>query len=287
VRYASPLSFQRILSKSQWKNVSSDQHNIGIQFVEKPWEPLRAIPVDREGEFVYTLRPRSDKFPRRLLCEITVVDNTKIITIRSTYKIENLTLYPLELMLVNDAGQPIHPLHKIIPGNDFSVPIEAVTKSRIVIQPDRKYTIGPVFDGGNGFTEGFGYKWCSPVRWEDLISKKGFIMKCLHSDPKEAAFRFQAWVQTDSGEIARFVGIYQTKTLGLNKFFRKYPRINLKLRAPLELENLLPYDVEYRIYDKNTDQNWKSYLRKGGVMPIHSVELGHFILLNVTMQDTG
>jgi len=57
--------------------------------------------------------------------------------------------------------------------------------------------------------------------------------------------------------------------------------------APLELENLLPYNLEYRIYDKNTDQNWQSYLRKGGVMPVHSVELGHFVLLNVTIQDTG
>ena len=57
--------------------------------------------------------------------------------------------------------------------------------------------------------------------------------------------------------------------------------------APLELENLLPYNLEYRIYDRNTDQNWRSYLRKGGVMPVHSVELGHFVLLNVTIQDTG
>ena len=69
--------------------------------------------------------------------------------------------------------------------------------------------------------------------------------------------------------------------------YRKLPKINLRLRAPLELENLLPYNLEYRIYDKDTDQNWRSYLRKGGVMPVHSVELGHFILLNVNVQDTG
>ena len=68
---------------------------------------------------------------------------------------------------------------------------------------------------------------------------------------------------------------------------RKYPKINLKLRAPLEIENLLPCNLEYRIYDKNTDQNWRSYLRQGGIMPVHSVELGHFILLNVNVQDTG
>jgi vacuolar protein sorting-associated protein 13A/C len=67
----------------------------------------------------------------------------------------------------------------------------------------------------------------------------------------------------------------------------KSPKIKLKLRAPIELENLLPYNIQYRIYDKNADQNWKSYLRKGGVMPVHSVELGHLVLLNVEVQDTS
>lgn len=54
----------------------------------------------------------------------------------------------------------------------------------------------------------------------------------------------------------------------------------------MELENLLPYNLDYRIYDKDTDQNWRSYLRKGGVMPVHSVELRHLVLLNVDVQDT-
>lgn len=67
---------------------------------------------------------------------------------------------------------------------------------------------------------------------------------------------------------------------------RRYPKIDLSLRAPIELENLLPYNLQYRIYDKDTDQNWRSYLRKGGVMPVHSVELGHLVLLNVEIQET-
>lgn len=96
------------------------------------------MPVDREGEFVFSLRPRLQKYPDRLLCEVKVVDNTKIVTIRSTYKVENLTLYPLELMLVDDSGHPVYSLEKIVPGQEFSLPIEAVTKHRIRIQPDRE-----------------------------------------------------------------------------------------------------------------------------------------------------
>ncbi|KAF8898743.1 hypothetical protein BD779DRAFT_1795358 [Infundibulicybe gibba] len=239
--------------KTMRENVStSSQHLIGVQFIGKSWEQLRGIPVDREGEFVFSLRPRTDKYPFRLLCEVTVVDNIKIITIRSTYKIKNDTLYPLEMTLVDDGGRPAYSLEKILPGQDFSLPIEAVTRHRIRIQPD----------------QGFGYKWCVPIRWEDIIAQQGFTIKCPHTNPKEPAFRFQAWAQVDSNDP------------------RKSPKINLKLKAPLELENLLPFNLEYRIYDKDSGHHWRSYLRAGGIMPVHSAELGHFILLSITVQDT-
>ncbi|KIM85199.1 hypothetical protein PILCRDRAFT_817197 [Piloderma croceum F 1598] len=243
-----------------WKTMrehvaSSGQHSIAIRFVGKPWEELRGVPVDREGEFTFSLRPRSEKYSNRLLCEVKVQDNVKVVTIRSTYKIENQTLYPLELTLVDDSGHPVYSLEKIVPGQSYSLPIEAVTLNKIRLQPD----------------QGFGYKWCSAIRFEDLVAKKGFTIRCPHTDPKEAAFRFQAWVETDGNDSTS----------------KKCPKINLKLRAPLELENLLPYNLQYRIYDKDADQNWRSYLRKGGIMPVHSVELGHLVLLNLDVQDTA
>ncbi|KAK0233092.1 hypothetical protein IW262DRAFT_1304036 [Armillaria fumosa] len=233
---------------------SSGQHCIGVQVVGTPWERIRSIPVDREGEFTFPLKPRTEKLVNRLLCEVKVIDNVKVVTIRSTYKIENHTLYPLEVTLVDDRGQPVHSLEKIVPGQDYAIPIDAVASHRIRIQPD----------------QGFGYKWCPAIRWEDLISIKSFTVRCPHNDPREAAFRFQACVDTDFRDSA----------------LRRYPKINLKLRAPLELENLLPYNLQYRVYDKDTDQNWRSYLRKGGVMPVHSVELGHLVLLNVDIEDS-
>ena len=123
----------------------------------KPWEQLRSIPVDREGEYTFSLRPRTEKYSNRLLCEVKVEDNVKVVTIRSTYKIENQTLYPLELTLVDDTGHPVYSLEKICmsitfydfrcplrittilaPGQDYSLPIEAVTQNKIRLQPDRK-----------------------------------------------------------------------------------------------------------------------------------------------------
>ena len=62
--------------------------------------------------------------------------------------------------------------------------------------------------------------------------------------------------------------------------------MRIRLSAPIELQNLLPYDFKYRIYDKDMKKDWTNFLRKGGVSPVHVVELSHLLLLSIDMQDT-
>lgn len=66
-----------------------------------------------------------------------------------------------------------------------------------------------------------------------------------------------------------------------------YPKITLRLRAPVEVQNLLPHDIRYRVFDKNLEHNWTSFLRDGGVSPIHIAELSHLLLLSVEVQESG
>ena len=65
-----------------------------------------------------------------------------------------------------------------------------------------------------------------------------------------------------------------------------YPYMRIRIAAPIELQNLLPYDFKYRIYDKNTKKDWTNFLRKGGVSPVHVVELSHLLLMSIDLQDT-
>ena len=65
-----------------------------------------------------------------------------------------------------------------------------------------------------------------------------------------------------------------------------YPYQRIRLSAPIEIQSLLPYDFKYRIYDKNTKKDWTNFLRKGGVSPVHVVELSHLLLMSIDMQDT-
>jgi len=96
-------------------------------------------------------------------------------------------------------------------------------------------------------------------------------ISCRSKDGSEAPFRFQASAVYDRHDPTA----------------RKYPKINLILRAPIELKNLLPFDLNYRVFDKNTNQNWTSFLHKGGIMPVHSVRLDHLVLPNVDVNDSG
>ena len=63
--------------------------------------------------------------------------------------------------------------------------------------------------------------------------------------------------------------------------------MTLVLRAPVELENLLPHDFKFRIHDKNTGLSSSNFLVKGGASPIHTVELSHLLLLSVAPEDTS
>lgn len=63
--------------------------------------------------------------------------------------------------------------------------------------------------------------------------------------------------------------------------------MTLRLRAPIDIENLLPYNIRYRVYDKHTRSNTTNFLIKGGSSPIHTVQLDHLLLLSVEAQDSG
>ena len=88
---------------------TSPRHSIRVAFPDGPWESVQSIPVDREGEYIFSLWKRRDDQgakkvleTSRLLCEVRVMDNVKVVTIRSTYRVENRTLYPLELALADE-----------------------------------------------------------------------------------------------------------------------------------------------------------------------------------------
>ncbi|KAI5452535.1 Vacuolar protein sorting-associated protein 13, variant 2 [Naganishia albida] len=250
---STPWRFQDI--KQQRENISAVSRNAFAVTVENmQWDEVRGISVEREGESLFLLSPAIHDTRYHLACETTLRDNVKYITFRSTFVIENETHLPLEAKLLDSANKLSRATYSIQPGDKWPLPLEAVMHSRVILRP-----IG-------------GYSWpTTAFGWRDLIRNPVRALTCKHESDHEAPFRCQA------------AAIFDKK----DPLTRAYPRMKLRVRAPVEIENLLPYNIRYRVYDKHLGTNTTNFLIKGGISPIHTVNLSHLLMLSVLVQDSG
>ncbi|KAL9586008.1 MAG: hypothetical protein Q9203_004021 [Teloschistes exilis] len=230
---------------------------VGVKLEGSGFDSVERIHVNREGETLYNLKPRKDKVLHRLLVEVKLsADNVKYITFRSPLVVENNTQIPVELGVFSPEEGNLLKIEKIPPGEGRPAPVGAAFMHSLVVRPD----------------QGFGYAWSNErLFWKDLLKRPTRTITCRgEGNEQSPPFYFQLNTSYDK----------------VNPLTSVYPYMRIKLHAPIELQNLLPYDFKYRIYDKNTKKDWTNFLRKGGVSPVHVVELSHLLLLSIDMQDT-
>ncbi|KAI9315667.1 hypothetical protein BX666DRAFT_1957951, partial [Dichotomocladium elegans] len=223
------------------------------------WETLRNISVDTQGEHMFSLRPRIQDVQHRIVFDCKLVNNLKIVTIRSTMTIENNTLLPIDLAILDASGMAIDgPIVKIAPGENYALPIEKAYHNRFCVRPDA----------------GFGYTWTKGgLHWKDFVrnNDKTTSIMCRARNGDMPNFFFQVHARLDKKDI----------------LFGHYPVMSIRLSAPIEIENLLPHSFNFRIIDKTARQDFSSFLRKGGTTPIHVIENGHLLLINISLIDSG
>ncbi|KAK4695061.1 vacuolar protein sorting-associated protein 13A/C, partial [Lecanoromycetidae sp. Uapishka_2] len=230
---------------------------VGIKLEGSGFDSVERIGVNREGETLYNLKPRKENVLHRLLVEVKLgSDNVKYITFRSPLVVENNTQIPVEIGVFSPEEGHLLKIEKIAPGDARPAPIGAAFMHSLVVRPD----------------QGFGYSWSNErLFWKDLLKRSTRTITCKgEKDDQSPPFYFQMNASYEKNDP-------MTKV---------YPYMRIKLHAPIEVQNLLPYDFKYRIYDKNTKKDWTNFLRKGGLSPVHVVELSHLLLLSVDLQDT-
>ncbi|CAG8543869.1 1688_t:CDS:10, partial [Acaulospora colombiana] len=236
------------------ESITITENMLGIQFQGPLWECIKDIPVDREGETLYTLRPKlEDNVSHRLVVDVKLTDNIKVVTFRSVLVVENRTLITIEL-LIDNAKVP--KVYQIAPGEDYPVPIEAAYHQKFKIRP-----------------EGFGYNWSTEyLYWRDFLKQVPTTsVSCQNIQDGEIPFRFQVCAR------------YSKK----NPLVKEYPYMTIRLSAPIQIENLLPYDINFRIKDETNRHDWpENLLRKGQVTSFHYIELGHLLLFNINILGT-
>ncbi|KAI9686492.1 MAG: hypothetical protein M1822_003503 [Bathelium mastoideum] len=231
---------------------------VGILLEGSGFKSIDRIPVNREGESLYALSPRKDKVLHRILVDVKLGgDNIKYITFRSPLLVENNTQIPVEIGVFSPEEGHLLKIEKVAPGEGRPAPVGAAFMHSLVIRPD----------------QGFGYTWSNErLFWKDLLKRPTRTITCQgeHSDQQSPPFYFQT--NAVFNKVDPLTGVY--------------PYMRVRLSAPVEIQNLLPFDFKYRIYDKNTKKDWTNFLRKGGVSPVHVVELSHLLLMSIDMQDT-
>ena len=230
---------------------------VGILLEDSGFESVNRIPVTREGETVYSLQPRKDRILHRFLVEVKLgINNVKYITFRSPLIVENNTQIPIELGVFSPDEGLLVKIEKIAPGEYMPAPVGAAFMHSLVVRPD----------------QGFGYSWSNEkLFWKDLLRRPTSTITCVGEQPENAPpFYFQMNAVYDKNDPLP----------------RTYPYMRIRLSAPVELQNLLPFDFKYRIYDENTKRDWTNFLRKGGISPGHVVNLSHMLLLGIELQDT-
>uniref|UniRef100_A0A093VF33 Vacuolar protein sorting-associated protein n=1 Tax=Talaromyces marneffei PM1 TaxID=1077442 RepID=A0A093VF33_TALMA len=230
---------------------------VGIKLEGSGFDSISRIPVIREGETLYNLKPKKDKVLHKLLVEVKLgSDNVKYITFRSPLLLENNTQIPVEMGIFSPEDGHLLKIEKIQPGDARPAPVGSAFLHQLVVRPD----------------QGFGYDWSNEqLYWKDLLRRPTRTITCKSESGQQAPpFYFQLNASYDKRD----------------PIINNYPHMKLRLSAPVEIQNLLPYDFKYRIYDKNTRKDWTNFLRRGGVSPVHVVELSHLLLLSIDLQDS-
>ncbi|BFZ57125.1 Vacuolar protein sorting-associated protein 13 [Savitreella phatthalungensis] len=255
-----PWSFEAW--QKQRENVTSDEQKskLAIKLEGTKWESITNVPVNMEGERVYTLRTRSRDtlVNHRIIVDVRLrTDFVKYVTIRSGMLFENRTKIPLEIVAVDASGNKKSRVYNIAPDEDCAAPIEAGFENGIKIRPD----------------PGFHYQWShQTLYWKELYKQPTRSIQCKPTEDDEVAtFNFQCH--------ARF-----PKAGLLNG---RYPHQIIRISPPVEINNLLPYDFKFRIFDQTTQRDFSHVLTKGVSSPVHTVELSHVLLLAVKIQDSS
>jgi vacuolar protein sorting-associated protein 13A/C len=157
------------------------EHNAGLVSIRlegSGFDSINKIPVTRQGESLYSLRPRKDQILHRLLVEVTLgTDNVKYITFRSPLLVENKTQIPVELGIFDAQEGHLLKIEKIAPGDSRPAPVGAAFMKSLLVRPD----------------QGFGYGWSTEsLWWKDLLQRPTRTMTCKGENDKQTPpFYFQ------------------------------------------------------------------------------------------------
>ncbi|KAJ1680426.1 Vacuolar protein sorting-associated protein 13 [Spiromyces aspiralis] len=249
------------------ETLEAKTNQLGIQFDNGKWQWVRRVQVDLEGVKYYALRPDIDKVKHYLAIDVSLnpQDRVKQVVLRSPLEVVNRTTVPMELVLCDNRHQHIGPVVKLDIGERYPVPIARCYDHGILVRPDER----------------FGFEWSTKYfRWRDFVSNSsGGLIRCN---------KLVARVNSERGNDKLPFYVYVNASHHASGPRRhEYPFMTITLAAPLEIENLLPYDFKFQIINQATREVWTNSLARGGVSAVHCFRPGELMIFRMLVPDAG
>lgn len=176
-----PWSFEHWEKMRENLLTESSQNDVTLRLEGSGFDPVKNVRINREGEFLYNLRPKTDNVSHRICVEVSLgADDVKNVTLRSPLLVENATQIPVELGVYDAQEGHLLKIEKIAPGDARPAPVGAVYEKRALVRPD----------------SGFGYQWSrDQLWWRDLLKRptKQLVCQGENGDP----FYFQVHAEYD------------------------------------------------------------------------------------------
>lgn len=206
------------------------------------------------GDNIHVLKPSVGKYHNRIIttCDCGP-DNIKTITFRSTLVVENITRQKV-LVSVNPPQNSKREYleFSILPNEVKSIPVEYCYDSNLKIKP-------AAISNDNGFN------WSSEnIYWKTLINGSRSV-SCQSQNNDGSDYNFEVSGFFDNNEPLSKV----------------YPKMKIVISPSLIIENGLPYDINFLLYERKDMRGGYRYLKRESSLEIHDVSLRNFVLMRV------
>ncbi|ODV90204.1 hypothetical protein CANCADRAFT_1934 [Tortispora caseinolytica NRRL Y-17796] len=239
-------------------DIEKENSFVSIHFDDNKYKDVDKVKITSEGMELHPLSPEDNGFVHKLVCQVTMEDisGIKNIKLRSTYNFENTTDVDLEIMVEWNENVETY---SIQPGKERSIPIDYVQSDNIRIRP-LTHSLHP------------GYSWSrNTLHWKSMVTDATKVLECVEQKNKEPFF-LQAHAILAKADL---------------KAMLRYPYLSVRFCAPLQVQNLMPFDIRYRVFDRDSRQTWEGELKKGEKQNIHCVLLTHLLLLSIEIHSQG
>jgi len=258
-----PWSFEDWRQVRETLTINTNLNYIGVEFLDSIYDPIRNLSLKAEGEDVFMLTPTiNDRYHNRIACEIVLAeDKVKEVVLKSTVTIQNCTPTAIHIGVGNCDGEFVVDREiTISPGSKLALPVDFVYNGKLAVRPA---TTTEIFGWSTAKVQG--NHDTTRMDWETLRDKDLFLA-CPKIEQNGVAdyYYFKAYAEYDKKEL-------------LNQL---YPHMNIVISPPLVLENLLPFDINWKLFQKGP-KRWNDDLKMGGKCPIHVLDMNYSVVLKI------